>query len=133
MILFCLHWIGQPFSLPSHSLFFLIPTLLEHYNSEYFGFVRYVALTMLMKAISVDAQAVQRHRVIILECVKVFPRIIFYFLGYQVMSKIYLFFHYKLPVTSNICLVALNVPNAFNCASNDRFSLLTIIVSCSFY
>ncbi|CAM8916118.1 unnamed protein product [Rhodiola kirilowii] len=32
--------------------------------------IRYVALNMLMKAISVDAQAVQRHRVTILECVK---------------------------------------------------------------
>ncbi|KAJ9549300.1 hypothetical protein OSB04_021843 [Centaurea solstitialis] len=33
--------------------------------------IRYVALNMLMKAISVDDQAVQRHRVTILECVKV--------------------------------------------------------------
>ncbi|XP_050236513.1 AP-1 complex subunit gamma-2-like [Mercurialis annua] len=32
--------------------------------------IRYVALNMLMKAISVDAQAVQRHRATILECVK---------------------------------------------------------------
>lgn len=32
---------------------------------------RYVALNMLMKAITVDAQAVQRHRATILECVKV--------------------------------------------------------------
>ena len=34
-------------------------------------YVRYVALNMLMKAITVDAQAVQRHRATILECVKV--------------------------------------------------------------
>ncbi|KAI7728830.1 hypothetical protein M8C21_023809 [Ambrosia artemisiifolia] len=32
--------------------------------------IRYVALNMLMKAISVDGQAVQRHRATILECVK---------------------------------------------------------------
>ncbi|GJR91636.1 AP-1 complex subunit gamma-2-like protein isoform X2 [Tanacetum coccineum] len=32
--------------------------------------IRYVALNMLMKAISVDDQAVQRHRTTILECVK---------------------------------------------------------------
>ncbi|KAL5720319.1 hypothetical protein ACHQM5_008396 [Ranunculus cassubicifolius] len=32
--------------------------------------IRYVALNMLMRAIAVDAQAVQRHRVTILECVK---------------------------------------------------------------
>ncbi|KAL8142389.1 hypothetical protein V2J09_015421 [Rumex salicifolius] len=32
--------------------------------------IRYVALNMLMKAITVDAQAVQRHRTTILECVK---------------------------------------------------------------
>lgn len=32
--------------------------------------IRYVALNMLMKAMSVDAQAVQRHRATILECVK---------------------------------------------------------------
>ncbi|KAL3636336.1 hypothetical protein CASFOL_020883 [Castilleja foliolosa] len=32
--------------------------------------IRYVALNMLMKAISLDSQAVQRHRVTILECVK---------------------------------------------------------------
>ncbi|MCL7022668.1 hypothetical protein MKW94_001628 [Papaver nudicaule] len=32
--------------------------------------IRYVALNMLMKAIQVDAQAVQRHRATILECVK---------------------------------------------------------------
>ncbi|KAL5987594.1 hypothetical protein ACLOJK_035343 [Asimina triloba] len=32
--------------------------------------VRYVALNMLMKAIAVDSQAVQRHRATILECVK---------------------------------------------------------------
>ncbi|CAN1852782.1 AP-1 complex subunit gamma-2 [Linum perenne] len=32
--------------------------------------IRYVALNMLMRAISVDAQAVQRHRATILECVK---------------------------------------------------------------
>ncbi|XP_021809699.1 AP-1 complex subunit gamma-2-like isoform X2 [Prunus avium] len=32
--------------------------------------IRYVALNMLMKAITVDAQAVQRHRATILECVK---------------------------------------------------------------
>lgn len=32
--------------------------------------IRYVALNMLMRAISVDTQAVQRHRVTILECVK---------------------------------------------------------------
>ncbi|KAF6157344.1 hypothetical protein GIB67_004282 [Kingdonia uniflora] len=32
--------------------------------------IRYVALNMLMKAIAVDAKAVQRHRVTILECVK---------------------------------------------------------------
>ena len=34
-------------------------------------FVRYVALNMLMRAITVDSQAVQRHRATILECVKV--------------------------------------------------------------
>ncbi|PPD89874.1 hypothetical protein GOBAR_DD13192 [Gossypium barbadense] len=34
--------------------------------------IRYVALNMLMKAITVDAQAVQRHRATILECVKGF-------------------------------------------------------------
>jgi AP-1 complex subunit gamma-1 len=33
--------------------------------------IRYVALNMLMKAIAVDTQAVQRHRATILECVKV--------------------------------------------------------------
>ncbi|KAJ8773799.1 hypothetical protein K2173_008262 [Erythroxylum novogranatense] len=32
--------------------------------------IRYVALNMLMRAVSVDAQAVQRHRATILECVK---------------------------------------------------------------
>ncbi|WOL06544.1 AP-1 complex subunit gamma-2-like isoform X1 [Canna indica] len=32
--------------------------------------IRYVALNMLMKAVTVDPQAVQRHRTIILECVK---------------------------------------------------------------
>nr|XP_009391746.1 PREDICTED: AP-1 complex subunit gamma-2-like [Musa acuminata subsp. malaccensis] len=32
--------------------------------------IRYVALNMLMKAIAVDSQAVQRHRTTILECVK---------------------------------------------------------------
>ncbi|KZV23411.1 hypothetical protein F511_17371 [Dorcoceras hygrometricum] len=32
--------------------------------------IRYVALNMLMKAISLDSQAVQRHRATILECVK---------------------------------------------------------------
>ncbi|KAI3733533.1 hypothetical protein L6452_12976 [Arctium lappa] len=32
--------------------------------------IRYVALNMLMKAIAVDAQAVQRHRATIVECVK---------------------------------------------------------------
>ena len=32
---------------------------------------RYVALNMLMKAMEVDTQAVQRHRATILECVKV--------------------------------------------------------------
>ncbi|KAK1365772.1 AP-1 complex subunit gamma [Heracleum sosnowskyi] len=32
--------------------------------------IRYVALNMLMRAITVDSQAVQRHRVTILECVK---------------------------------------------------------------
>ncbi|XP_020244626.1 AP-1 complex subunit gamma-2-like [Asparagus officinalis] len=32
--------------------------------------IRYVALNMLMKAVAVDSQAVQRHRVTILECVK---------------------------------------------------------------
>ncbi|KAJ0960403.1 hypothetical protein J5N97_007947 [Dioscorea zingiberensis] len=32
--------------------------------------IRYVALNMLMKAVAVDAQAVQRHRSTILECVK---------------------------------------------------------------
>ncbi|KAK3159396.1 hypothetical protein QOZ80_2AG0149600 [Eleusine coracana subsp. coracana] len=32
--------------------------------------IRYVALNMLMRAIAVDAQAVQRHRATILECVK---------------------------------------------------------------
>ncbi|XP_058112225.1 AP-1 complex subunit gamma-2-like [Magnolia sinica] len=32
--------------------------------------IRYVALNMLMKAVAVDAQAVQRHRATILECVK---------------------------------------------------------------
>ncbi|XP_058776513.1 AP-1 complex subunit gamma-2-like [Vicia villosa] len=32
--------------------------------------IRYVALNMLMKAVTADAQAVQRHRVTILECVK---------------------------------------------------------------
>ncbi|XP_068634189.1 AP-1 complex subunit gamma-2-like [Aristolochia californica] len=32
--------------------------------------IRYVALNMLMKAVSVDTQAVQRHRATILECVK---------------------------------------------------------------
>ncbi|MFS8007616.1 putative clathrin/coatomer adaptor, adaptin-like, armadillo-like helical [Helianthus anomalus] len=34
--------------------------------------IRYVALNMLMKAVSIDDQAVQRHRATILECVKVF-------------------------------------------------------------
>ncbi|GMP58056.1 hypothetical protein CsSME_00021867 [Camellia sinensis var. sinensis] len=33
--------------------------------------LRYVALNMLMRAITVDTQAVQRHRATILECVKV--------------------------------------------------------------
>jgi AP-1 complex subunit gamma-1 len=33
--------------------------------------IRYVALNMLMKAMEVDTQAVQRHRATILECVKV--------------------------------------------------------------
>ncbi|KAH1264371.1 AP-1 complex subunit gamma-2 [Glycine max] len=36
--------------------------------------IRYVALNMLMKAVTADAQAVQRHRATIIECVKVFPR-----------------------------------------------------------
>lgn len=39
---------------------------------------RYVALNMLMKAITVDAQAVQRHRATILECVKVSDHVIIF-------------------------------------------------------
>jgi len=41
------------------------------YKTEFHSCFRYVALNMLMKAITVDAQAVQRHRATILECVKV--------------------------------------------------------------
>ncbi|KAK9188948.1 hypothetical protein WN944_020353 [Citrus x changshan-huyou] len=42
--------------------------------------IRYVALNMLMKAITVDAQAVQRHRATILECVKALSRIFLFML-----------------------------------------------------
>lgn len=44
-----------------------------YYGLKYWDLLygRYVALNMLMKAISVDDQAVQRHRATILECVKV--------------------------------------------------------------
>ena len=42
-------------------------------------FFRYVALNMLMKAITVDAQAVQRHRATILECVKVLHGLLMFF------------------------------------------------------
>ncbi|GFZ00089.1 gamma-adaptin 1 [Actinidia rufa] len=38
--------------------------------AQVFAHIGYVALNMLMKAITVDTQAVQRHRVTILECVK---------------------------------------------------------------
>lgn len=44
-------------------------------------FFRYVALNMLMKAITVDAQAVQRHRATILECVKVLHGLLMFFFG----------------------------------------------------
>ncbi|GMP35512.1 hypothetical protein CsSME_00007914 [Camellia sinensis var. sinensis] len=39
--------------------------------------LKYVALNMLMRAIIVDTQAVQRHRATILECVKVFFEMMF--------------------------------------------------------
>jgi hypothetical protein len=55
-------------------------------------FFRYVALNMLMKAISVDTQAVQRHRATILECVKVtkynFPSYIYPVCLFLQQSKI---------------------------------------------
>ncbi|GER54335.1 AP-1 complex subunit gamma-1 [Striga asiatica] len=44
---------------------------LGRYLSSRDNNIRYVALNMLMKAITLDSQAVQRHRVTILECVKV--------------------------------------------------------------
>ena len=43
-------------------------------------FFRYVALNMLMKAITVDTQAVQRHRATMLECVKVLHGLLMFFL-----------------------------------------------------
>jgi hypothetical protein len=48
-------------------LYFII--VVNHTLSTLF---RYVALNMLMRAVTADAQAVQRHRATILECVKVF-------------------------------------------------------------
>lgn len=60
--------------------FLLSPLLIQFLNSTidccvdifFFCFwFRYVALNMLMKAVAVDSQAVQRHRTTILECVKV--------------------------------------------------------------
>lgn len=52
--------------------YFLVPLL--QYETEPCLFFRYVGLNMLMKAIMVDAKAVQRHRATILECVKVLPQ-----------------------------------------------------------
>lgn len=48
---------------------------------------RYVALNILMRAISVDAQAVQRHRTTILECVKVLALYINFFISFAFVSK----------------------------------------------
>lgn len=44
--------------------------------TQFAFFTRYVALNMLMRAINFDAQAVQRHRATILECVKVFSTVV---------------------------------------------------------
>ena len=60
------HFINEMFiGLPICSIdgVFTVPVTLSSF--------RYVALNMLMRAIAVDALAVQRHRTTILECVKV--------------------------------------------------------------
>ena len=50
----------------------LVLVFLGSFHFIFLFFTRYVALNMLMRAISFDAQAVQRHRATILECVKVY-------------------------------------------------------------
>jgi len=53
-------------------LLFLVVFIIEvNWNLQTYPF-RYVGLNMLIKAVTVDAQAVQRHRATILECIKVF-------------------------------------------------------------
>ncbi|KAL7599155.1 hypothetical protein Lser_V15G24605 [Lactuca serriola] len=54
----------------SSGLRILAISILGRFLSNRDNNIRYVALNMLMKAISVDDQAVQRHRATILECVK---------------------------------------------------------------
>nr|KAJ0219688.1 hypothetical protein LSAT_V11C200061420 [Lactuca sativa] len=54
----------------SSGLCVLAINILGRFLSNRDNNIRYVALNMLMKAISVDDQAVQRHRATILECVK---------------------------------------------------------------
>ncbi|XP_020867764.1 uncharacterized protein LOC9326663 isoform X2 [Arabidopsis lyrata subsp. lyrata] len=55
----------------TNSLRVLAINILGRFLSNRDNNIRYVALNMLMKAITFDDQAVQRHRVTILECVKV--------------------------------------------------------------
>ena len=57
-------------SFRTESLFWIIWFSFFLYSLIFFS-IRYVALNMLMKAVTVDFQAVQRHRTTILECVKV--------------------------------------------------------------
>jgi AP-1 complex subunit gamma-1 len=54
----------------TNSLRVLAINILGRFLSNRDNNIRYVALNMLMKAITFDDQAVQRHRVTILECVK---------------------------------------------------------------
>lgn len=65
----------EVFWVEENDMLFYLPKL-GHYkailNDSIYLFARYVALNMLMRAINFDAQAVQRHRATILECVKVF-------------------------------------------------------------
>ncbi|KAM0052800.1 putative clathrin/coatomer adaptor, adaptin-like, armadillo-like helical [Helianthus debilis subsp. tardiflorus] len=58
-------------SIEDVSLCVLAINILGRFLSNRDNNIRYVAVSMLMKAISIDDQAVQRHRATILECVKV--------------------------------------------------------------
>ncbi|KAL9996364.1 putative clathrin/coatomer adaptor, adaptin-like, armadillo-like helical [Helianthus debilis subsp. tardiflorus] len=57
-------------SIEDVSLCVLAINILGRFLSNRDNNIRYVAVSMLMKAISIDDQAVQRHRATILECVK---------------------------------------------------------------